>query len=310
MKSGGVTGNASAVLSPNDSPAVVEAASSAIEKHPDGGEGLTLRKHLRKATPEQPANTFGSSTKSPVDKGKNVVEVEEAPERGYTNQDLCEVEDRAGVDKYFASIITRLKPTEGKDPLVAMWSTISGSSQVWTEGPLSGEYLRRGLLSTLAKQVYECPSEELMDRAGKSAVWIERMLALRFANKELKLGANQELIAASERRVKELLEIGVLPSSLDGAQVDQARLEGDVLSLTEATTFLEVELKGEGPKVVATYKASRGFESSLEKMGRVSYEFEYRVTLEQLRGKHPEIVIEQNPFVEYPEDVHVKMDLN
>ncbi|RRT72496.1 hypothetical protein B296_00008640 [Ensete ventricosum] len=277
MKSGRVTGNGSIVLSPNDSPAVVEAASSAIEKHPDGGEGLTLRKHLRKATPEQPANTIGSSTKSPVDKGKNVVEVEEAPERGYTNQDLCEVEDRAGVDKYFASIMMRLKPAEGEDPLVARWSTISGSSQVWTDGPLSGEYLQRGLLFTLAKQVYECPSEELMDRAGKSAVW---------------------------------LEIGVLPSSLDGAQVNQARLEGDVLSLTEATTFLEVELKGEGPKVVATYKASRGFESSLEKMGRVSYEFEYRVTLEQLWEKHPEIVIEQDPFVEYPEDVHVKMDLN
>ncbi|RRT55078.1 hypothetical protein B296_00048723 [Ensete ventricosum] len=69
---------------------------------------------------------------------------------------------------------------------------------------------------------------------------------------------------------------------LDGAQNDRARLEGDVLSLTEAAALLKVELKAEGQNAVATHKASRRFESSLEKMGRVSYEFRYRVTLERL----------------------------
>ncbi|RWV88369.1 hypothetical protein BHE74_00035323 [Ensete ventricosum] len=48
----------------------------------------------------------------------------------------------------------------------------------------------------------------------------------------------------------------------------------------------------EGPKAVVADKTSRGFESSLEKMGRVSYKFEYRVALERLRGKHPKIAIE------------------
>ncbi|RWV79780.1 hypothetical protein GW17_00059036 [Ensete ventricosum] len=69
---------------------------------------------------------------------------------------------------------------------------------------------------------------------------------------------------------------------LDGAQNDRARLEGDVLSLTEATALLKVKLKAEGQNAVAAHKASRRFESSLEKMGRVSYEFRYRVTLERL----------------------------
>ncbi|RWW82209.1 hypothetical protein BHE74_00009336 [Ensete ventricosum] len=63
----------------------------------------------------------------------------------------------------------------------------------------------------------------------------------------------------------------------------------DVLSLTEAATLLEAELKVKGPKAVAAYKASRGFESGLKKMRRVSYEFGYRVALERLRGKHLEI---------------------
>ncbi|RWW32887.1 hypothetical protein BHE74_00005934 [Ensete ventricosum] len=51
-------------------------------------------------------------------------------------------------------------------------------------------------------------------------------------------------------------EVGILLIGLDRARDDRARQEGDVLSLTEATTFLEAEPKAEGPKVMAAYKAS------------------------------------------------------
>ncbi|RWW40730.1 hypothetical protein BHE74_00053819 [Ensete ventricosum] len=232
------------------------------------------------------------------------------------------------------------------------WLAISGSSLVWTEGPLAGEYLRGAIHPTLAKQVYEYSSEELMNKADKSAGlhfisalidWVhdagrlirsqhERILTLRAVNKELKLGGNQELLAVAEQRAKEYEdeakqlrveleylrnlrreleeEVRVLRSNLDGARNDRARLEGDVLSLTEAATFLKAELKVEGPKVVTAYKASRGFELGLEKMGRVSYEYRYQVALERLRGKHPEIAIEQDPFVGCPDDANMEMDLN
>ncbi|RWW04820.1 hypothetical protein GW17_00031934 [Ensete ventricosum] len=83
----------------------------------------------------------------------------------------------------------------------------------------------------------------------------------------------------------------------------------DMPSLTEPTTFVKAELKVEGPKAVASYKASRGFESSLEKMGKISYEFGYQMTLELLRAKYPEAEVEQDPFAECPEDGNVKMDL-
>ncbi|RWW62788.1 hypothetical protein BHE74_00030069 [Ensete ventricosum] len=36
----------------------------------------------------------------------------------------------------------------------------------------------------------------------------------------------------------------------------------------------------------------------------------YRVALEWLRGKHPEIEVEQDSFVECPEDANVNMDLS
>ncbi|RWW58207.1 hypothetical protein BHE74_00034956 [Ensete ventricosum] len=70
------------------------------------------------------------------------------------------------------------------------------------------------------------------------------------------------------------------------------------MSLTEAVVLLETELKVEDLKVVTSYKASQGFESGLEKMGRISYEFGYRVVLERFPGRHPEAAVEENPFAE------------
>ncbi|RRT47570.1 hypothetical protein B296_00029420 [Ensete ventricosum] len=291
---------------------------------------------------KQPMDASGSIARISADKGQGMVELEEVPERGYTMQESCKVEDRVGVDKYFTSIMTQLKCVDSKDPLVPRWSTISGSSPLWTEGPLYGEYLWGALHPTLAKQVYEYSSEELMNWADKSAIWVrnisflhhlfsfqtltpfylqglhfvsalidrvhdvgrlvqsqhEKILTLRAANKELEVGVDQELIAAVEQRAK------LLRANLDGAHV-----EGDVFSMTEAVAFLEAELKTEGQKVVAAYKASRGFKSGLEKMGRVSYEFGYWVALEQLRGKHLDIKIKWDPL-ECSKYANVEMDLD
>ncbi|RRT61367.1 hypothetical protein B296_00043120 [Ensete ventricosum] len=38
--------------------------------------------------------------------------------------------------------------------------------------------------------------------------------------------------------------------------------------------------------------------------GEVNYKFGYRVALERLWGKHLEIVIEQDPFAECPDDAN------
>ncbi|RWW49768.1 hypothetical protein BHE74_00044014 [Ensete ventricosum] len=243
MKSGGGVGSGSASLSVANVPVAGDAGVSAIKKRPSFDAEAGLRKCLQKATAEQPADTFGSTARTTADKGKEMVELGEAPERGYTMRELCKVEDRAGADRYFASIITRLKCIEGEDPLVLRWSTISGSSPFLTEGPLSGEYLRGALHPTLAKQVYECSSDELMNRAGKSTAEIKRM--------------RTELESLRSQRRELEQEVGLLCSSLDKAQNDRARLERDVLLLIEVATLLEAELKAEGLKAVATYKASR-----------------------------------------------------
>ncbi|RRT39448.1 hypothetical protein B296_00034287, partial [Ensete ventricosum] len=72
----------------------------------------SLRKRLWKVVAEQLANSLGNTARTYVDKGKGMVELEGVPEWRYTMRELCEVEDRAGADKYFASIMTWLKCTD------------------------------------------------------------------------------------------------------------------------------------------------------------------------------------------------------
>ncbi|RZS15565.1 hypothetical protein BHM03_00047423 [Ensete ventricosum] len=141
-------------------------------------------------------------------------------------------------------------------------SAISGSSQVWTEGPLAGEYLRGALHPALAKQVYEYSSEELMNRVDKSAVsgldFISalidrvhnagrlirslhgRILTLRAANKEPKLSANQELLAATEHRAKEWED----EAKKSQTELESLRNQRRELELEQEVGFLRFSLDG------------------------------------------------------------------
>ncbi|RRT85561.1 hypothetical protein B296_00005215 [Ensete ventricosum] len=139
------------------------------EKRPDTNEGVNLRKRNKGVAPELLVGVVGSTTKAPAKKGKELVEIEELPERGYSNRNLCEVEDRAGANGYFASIMMRLSLGESEEPLTS---------------------------SALVDRVHD--ADRLVRYKHK------RILALRAANKELKLAADQEVIATVEHQVNEL----------------------------------------------------------------------------------------------------------
>ncbi|RWW82078.1 hypothetical protein BHE74_00009477 [Ensete ventricosum] len=241
-----------------------DAGVSTVEKRPSSRVGAGLRKCLRKV-----------------------------PEPGYTMRELCEVEDRAGADKYFASIMTRLKCVDSEDPLVSRWSTISESSPFWTEGPLSKEYLWGALRPILTNQ-------ELVATAERRVKELEGEIE--------KIWTELESLRSQRRELEQ--EVGLLCSNLDGARNDQARLESDVLSLIEVATFLEAKLKAKSQKTMAAYKASRGFESGLEKMGRVSYEFRYRVASDFGGSTLILCSNERDPFPECSEDANIEMDLD
>ncbi|RRT59716.1 hypothetical protein B296_00045597 [Ensete ventricosum] len=242
----------------------------------------SFRKCIWKAVAKQPTNASGSTARTSTDKGKGIVELEEVLERGYTMWELCEVEDRAGADKYFTSIMTRPRCADSKGPLVPRWSTISRSASFGprvrcprstceglytpsceaSKGCLFSPFLILPSNLPLCLQGLHFASA-LISRIHDASRLVrsqhEKILTLWAANKELKTRVGQELVAVTERQAKELegevksqrreieQEVGLLRSSLDGARNGRARLEGDVLSLTEVAAFLEAELKAEGP---------------------------------------------------------------
>ncbi|RRT53278.1 hypothetical protein B296_00049956 [Ensete ventricosum] len=241
-------------------------------------------------------------------KGKESTEAKEVQERSYSVRELCEVSGRAGVDRYFIAHMSKLPHAEADEPVTPRWSSLLRSDRMWTKGPLAAECLRGAIHPILVKQLYECSSKELMDRAAKSAIWV---FAEQWA-KELQANVDQlraELESSKSWRKDLELDVNTVCASLQGARDDRTRLEEDVMSLIEAVVLLEAELKVEDPKAVTSYKASQGFESGLEKMGRISYEFGYRVVLERFPSKHSEAAIEENPFAECPKDGNIKMDL-
>ncbi|RWW46041.1 hypothetical protein BHE74_00048060 [Ensete ventricosum] len=56
------------------------------------------------------------------------------------------------------------------------------------------------------------------------------------------------------------------------------------------------------------YKESVGFKEGLKRMGRVTYEYGYRVTLARFRSLHPNSEVEEDPFTIRPEDDSVPME--
>ncbi|RZR73970.1 hypothetical protein BHM03_00030282 [Ensete ventricosum] len=67
---------------------------------------------FRRKTTEYQAEASGSSTRVPSRKGKEPVAMEEAPKRGYILRELCEVEDCVEAERYFATVMARLKVAE------------------------------------------------------------------------------------------------------------------------------------------------------------------------------------------------------
>ncbi|RWW35215.1 hypothetical protein BHE74_00059878 [Ensete ventricosum] len=91
-------------------------------------------------------------------------------------------------------------------------------------------------------------SEELMDQAAMSMVWVELGTSEQH-RRDLELVADTARIKLSEFRES------------------HRRLEDEFLLLMKGAKLLQSELKAKGNKAMVEYKASQGFQSRLEKMG-------------------------------------------
>ncbi|RRT31491.1 hypothetical protein B296_00051578 [Ensete ventricosum] len=111
--------------------------------------------------------------------------------------------------------------------------------------------------------------------------------------------------ASLERQLADLRErLGDSEGQLRSARAQVRQMETELLDLAQSKEALREDLP---KRVVKKYKESSGFEMGLVRMGRVSLEYGYQLSLARLQARHPGVEIELDPFVTLPEDADVPM---
>ncbi|RWW02472.1 hypothetical protein GW17_00034421, partial [Ensete ventricosum] len=113
-------------------------------------------------------------------------------------------------------------------------------------------------------------------------------------------------LEASEKELCEvrsnLAEIQML---LKEARVRARKMDDELLQAVKALENALAELPRQA---VDRYKESIGFKEGLKRMGRVTYEYGYRVALSRFHALHPDSEVKEDPFTVHPEDDLVPME--
>ncbi|RRT70768.1 hypothetical protein B296_00009162 [Ensete ventricosum] len=83
------------------------------------------------------------------------------------------------------------------------------------------------------------------------------------------------------------------------------RVDDDLLKAMKENETMKVELP---KKSIKDYKESVRFEWKLRRMGQVSYEYGYRVTLARFQTRYPDLEVDDDSFTGQPEDSLVLME--
>ncbi|RRT84645.1 hypothetical protein B296_00011508 [Ensete ventricosum] len=246
-------------------------------------------------------------------------------------KDLCGTKIRKDDAGYYALYMSNLAHQDSDKEMQARWEKLKNSTKIWND-LMAAEEFERGLLHPqLARELYTLSSEVLLARATNEMVLIT---SLQQEIDALKLGGGPEAVAAAKERATKLekelektkreqdevlqrLEIsdkelnearGDLSEAqrqLKEARVRARRADDELLKSMKELESVRVELPRQ---VTNDYKGSASFKEGLKRMGRVSYEYGYRVALARFRALHPDSEVEEDPFTIHPEDDSVPME--
>ncbi|RRT48475.1 hypothetical protein B296_00046343, partial [Ensete ventricosum] len=99
--------------------------------------------------------------------------------------------------------------------------------------------------------------------------------------------------------------LGDAQQLLKEARTRARRMDDELLQAVKDLESARAELPGQS---VAQHKGSLGFKEGLKRMGRVTYEYGYRVALARFRARYPDADVEEDPFTIHPEDDLVPME--
>ncbi|RZR75767.1 hypothetical protein BHM03_00000253 [Ensete ventricosum] len=194
------------------------------------------------------------------------------------------------------------------------------------------------LLARAAKEMVLYVHMALFDRVNDTCRLITfmdyRITSLQQEIDVLKSGEGPEAVAATEERAFELekeLEktkrkrdevlqrlkasdkelnkargnLSEVQKQLKEARVRARKMDDELLQSVKALESARAELPRQA---IDEYRELTGFKEDLKRMGRVTYEYGYRVALARFRSLHPDSKVEEDPFTIKPEDDSVPME--
>ncbi|RRT84621.1 hypothetical protein B296_00004694 [Ensete ventricosum] len=297
--------------------------------------------------PEASSSGASSGPSSPVDarvlRDLEVMKAGHDLDTAVTEGSLTAIRERYSIPTEYRLYVPQPEQCPYSSDVPGVWENLRNSSKVWRDHAIAEEFERGLLHPQLARELYTLPSEVLLARATKEMVLMtlfdrvhdaSRLITFvdyRINNlleeiKTLKAGDGPEAVAAAEERVaklekctkalqrletsdKELNEVrGDLSEAhkqLKEAQVRARKANDDLLKSVKDLDSTRAELL---KRAIDDYKESTGFKEGLKRMGRVAYEYGYRVALARFRSSHPDSEVEEDPFTVRPKDDLVPME--
>ncbi|CAL9087943.1 unnamed protein product [Musa textilis] len=127
-----------------------------------------------------------------------------------------------------------------------------------------------------------------------------------------RLTAELEAASASQANLQKLLRTEKLENRLRTKEASElaaklALREAEAKAAQEALAVEEGRRPERDREAIERYKRSEGFLLGLDRTGRVSYEYGYKVALARFRACPPGSMVEEDPFTSRPEDQGASM---
>ncbi|RRT41844.1 hypothetical protein B296_00046381 [Ensete ventricosum] len=244
------------------------------------------------------SHSKGKEPTTPVEEPETLVESAEEDaslvfHRPRSMKDLCVTKVRKDDAGYYALYMSDLAHQDLDKEMQARWGKLKNSTNVWNDPSVMEEFERGLLHPQLARELYTLPSELLLARATKE------MVLMALFDRVYDVG---RLITFMDYRITSLQqEINALKS--EGVWRQSPRPKSK--QLKKALESARAELPRQA---IDDYKESAGFKEGLKRMGRVIYEYGYRVALARFRSLYPDSEVEEDPFTIRPEDDSVPME--
>ncbi|RRT32982.1 hypothetical protein B296_00057265 [Ensete ventricosum] len=165
-----------------------------------------------------------------------------------------------------------------------------------------------------SKRSVDAPTEQVDDAARRhkkvKVLTRSRRTHIRAAReaRQDKAGERRGTLKArglGERVARGPEQPGRCPRLLKEARVRARKMDDELLQAVKALESARAELPRQS---VVQYKELLGFKEGLKRMGRVTYEYRYRVALARFHARHPDTEVEEYPFTIHPEDDLVPME--